>query len=73
VQVFRIGQRLCGKIEVGDKPSHLNMCYFHNFLINIYSKENMHYFLGNPCSFYIRVVCERFIGMGVKGSGHGLF
>jgi hypothetical protein len=27
------------------------MCYFHDFLINIYCRRNMgHYFLGNPCT-----------------------
>jgi hypothetical protein len=30
-QGCRSGQRLCGKIGFGDEPSHLNMCYFHDF------------------------------------------
>jgi hypothetical protein len=35
-QGCRSGRRLCGKIEFGDKSSHLNMYYFQYFLINIY-------------------------------------
>jgi hypothetical protein len=36
MQGSRSGWRLCGKILFGDKPSHLNICYFHDLCINIY-------------------------------------
>jgi hypothetical protein len=29
----------CGKIDFGDKPSYLNMCYFHDTLVNIYCEK----------------------------------
>jgi hypothetical protein len=45
-QGCRSGRRL------GDKPSQFNMCYFHNFLINIYYGKIGHYFLGDPRSTY---------------------
>jgi hypothetical protein len=37
-------------IGFGDKPSHLNIFYFHDFLINIYCRKKnvVHYFLGSP-------------------------
>jgi hypothetical protein len=44
----RSGQRR-GKIGFGNKRPHLNMCFFHDFLTNIYCRKNMkHYFLDNP-------------------------
>jgi hypothetical protein len=42
MHLFLVGKRLevdgdlCGKIGFGDKPSLLNMRYFHEFVINIY-------------------------------------
>jgi hypothetical protein len=39
-QDCKSGWKLCGKVGFGDKVSHLNMCYFHDFFINFTVKKH---------------------------------
>jgi hypothetical protein len=60
VQGCRSEQRLCGKTGFGDKPSHLNMCYLHDFLINIYcGKECAALCFWATLLLVVLCVCER--------------
>jgi hypothetical protein len=63
VQGCRGGPKLCRKMVFGDKLSHFNMCYFHDFRISIYCGEKYWVLFCRKPSYHNCILLQRVLSL----------